>query len=113
MNVSTLRHFLIKIIGSHEAFVLTFIGFCLADIGVFEGWSCELLLKELMLSDKVVQPIILGHLFILLLADVELIVPQKFIGILLNRQRPLGLSPLVIDIPQDCLVAGSITITMQ
>lgn len=109
MNMSAcLSDFLIEMIGSHEAFVLIFIGLCLTDIGVSACWSCELLLKEFMLSDKVIQSIILGCFLILLLADIELIIPQKFIRILLNRQCLLRLSPLVIDIPKYHLVAGSV-----
>jgi hypothetical protein len=100
----------VEVVGGHEALVLVLIGLGLADMDILAGRSCKLLLEELVFGDEVVESAVLGGLLVLLLAQVELVLPQKLVGVLLERHCLLRFDCivallLVIDTPEDILVS--------
>jgi hypothetical protein len=103
--------FLMKIIGSHEAFVLIFIGLGLAYIHVLADGPSKLFLKELMLSYQNIKPIVFRSFLVLFLLDIKLVFPEELIGVFLKRDDFLFEcviwvieSPFIIDTLEHCLM---------
>jgi hypothetical protein len=100
-----------KIIGSHEAFVLILIGLGLAYIHVLADGPCKLFLKEFMLSYQNIKAIVFRSLLVLFLPDIRLIFSKKLIGVFLERDDFLFEciiwlieNLLMIDTPEHCLM---------